>query len=77
MSVDEHQLRVIAIDGYLVQPVSTDYIMINSGERYDFLLQALKTVLNFSILEKQAFGSEVKCSLVPSAGDEAKVKCYW
>ena len=40
LSVDEHQLRVIATDGYLVQPVSTDYIMINSGERYDFLLQA-------------------------------------
>ena len=56
--LDEHQLRVIATDGYLVH-VSTDYIMIKSGERYLFCKQ--KTVLNFSILEKQTFGSEVKC----------------
>lgn len=40
LSVDEHQLRVIATDGYLIQPVITDYIIISSGERYDFLLQA-------------------------------------
>ena len=32
--------RVIATDGYLVQPVTTDYIIISSGERYDFLLQS-------------------------------------
>ena len=38
LSVDEHQLRVIATDGYLVQPVTADYIIISSGERYDFLL---------------------------------------
>ena len=40
LSVDEHQLSVIATDGYLVQPVTTDYIIISSGERYDFLLQS-------------------------------------
>ena len=57
--LSEHQLRVIATDGYLVH-VSTDYIMIKSGERYDFFCKQ-KTVLNFSILEKQTFGSEVKC----------------
>ena len=50
-SVDEHQLRVIATDGYLIQPLSTDYIIISSGERYDFLLQAK----NSSELEKTNF----------------------
>ena len=49
--LDEHQLRVIATDGYLVH-VSTDYIMFKSGERYDFFCKQ-KTVLNFSILENK------------------------
>jgi len=39
-SIDEHQLEVIATDGYLIQPVTTDYIIFHSGERYDFLLRA-------------------------------------
>ena len=39
-SIDEHQLEVIATDGNLIQPVTTDYIIFHSGERYDFLLQA-------------------------------------
>ena len=44
-SIDEHQLQVIATDGYLIQPVTTDYIIFHSGERYDFLLRA-KTNIN-------------------------------
>ena len=39
-SIDEHQLEVIATDGYLIQPMTTDYIIFHSGERYDFLLRA-------------------------------------
>lgn len=39
-SIDEHQLDVMATDGYLTQPITTDYIIIHSGERYDFLLRA-------------------------------------
>ena len=34
-----HVLTVIATDGSFVQPVVVDYIIIHSGERYDFLLK--------------------------------------
>ena len=39
VSIDEHKLTVIATDGSFVQPVVVDYIIIHSGERYDFLLK--------------------------------------
>ena len=39
-SIDEHQLQVMATDGYLTRPVTSEYIMIHSGERYDFLITA-------------------------------------
>ena len=39
-SIDDHKLFVVATDGYLVEPFETDYIIIHSGERYDFLLNA-------------------------------------
>ena len=38
-SIDEHQLVAIATDGVFIQPVTVDYIIIHSGERYDFLLK--------------------------------------
>ena len=37
-SIDEHQLWVVGTDGHWVQPVPVDYIALQSGERYDFLL---------------------------------------
>ena len=37
-SIDEHQLWVVGTDGHWVEPVPADYIAIQSGERYDFLL---------------------------------------
>ena len=37
-SIDEHQLWVVGTDGYWVDPVAVDYITLQSGERYDFLL---------------------------------------
>ena len=37
-SIDEHQLWVVATDGHWVKPVPVDYIALQSGERYDFLL---------------------------------------
>ena len=37
-SIDEHQLWVVGTDGHWVQPVPVDYITLQSGERYDFLL---------------------------------------
>jgi len=41
-SIDEHQLEVMATDGYLTQPITADYIIIHSGERYDFLLRSIQ-----------------------------------
>ena len=39
-SIDDHMLKVIATDGYLVKPLVVDYIALEGGERYDFLLEA-------------------------------------
>ena len=39
VSVDEHKLMVIATDGAFVEKQKVDYIIIHSGERYDFLLK--------------------------------------
>ena len=37
-SIDEHDLWVVGTDGHWVQPVPVNYIALQSGERYDFLL---------------------------------------
>ena len=42
-SIEGHKLIVMATDGYVVQPVTVDYIAIHSGERYDFLVEADQT----------------------------------
>ena len=39
VSISDHKLTIIATDGYPVQPVDVDYIIIHSGERYDFALK--------------------------------------
>ena len=40
-SIDGHKLTVVATDGYWIEPVKqVDYIIIHTGERYDFLLNA-------------------------------------
>ena len=42
-SIDGHRLTVIATDNFLTQPQEADYIIIHSGERYDFLITANQT----------------------------------
>ena len=39
-SIEDHNLTVIATDGQFIEPETVDYIIIHSGERYDFLLKA-------------------------------------
>lgn len=40
-SIDGHRLTVIAADGYFIEPIySVDYLIVHSGERYDFVLEA-------------------------------------
>lgn len=41
LSVDQHKLTVISTDGHDIQPIrEVDFIIIQSGERYDFILNA-------------------------------------
>ena len=40
ISVDNHVLRVIASDGYDFEEFRAESIIINPGERYDFILDA-------------------------------------
>ena len=42
-SIDGHRMTVIATDGYYIQPVVTDYVILHSGERYDVLVTANQT----------------------------------
>ena len=43
-SIEKHKLIVIATDGQFIEPVTVEYIIIHSGERYDFFLQREDTV---------------------------------
>lgn len=48
-SIDEHKLIAIATDADFIEPVEVDYIIIHTGERYDFLLNATGTEANYWI----------------------------
>ena len=41
-SIDEHNLTVMSTDGSLIEPVNAQFVILHTGERYDFLLQANK-----------------------------------
>ena len=43
ISIDNHKLTVIATDGYFIQPVAVDFVIVHSGERYDFIVSADQT----------------------------------
>ena len=38
VSIDDHELILVAADGDMTQPITVDYFVIHSGERYDFIL---------------------------------------
>jgi len=48
-SIDGHKLIVIATDGVFIEPQTVDFIIIHSGERYDFLLNTTQTAANYWI----------------------------
>ena len=49
-SIDGHKLTVVATDGYWIKPkYNVDYIIIQTGERYDFLLNATEKVKDYWI----------------------------
>ena len=49
VSIDGHVLNVIASDSSRVVTKQVDFIVIGSGERYDFWIEANQTVNNFWI----------------------------
>ena len=49
LEVEGHRVIVIATDGYFITPMEVDYIIVHSGERYDFLLNATQPADNYWI----------------------------
>ena len=47
--IEGHNLTVIATDGVFIEPVTVDFIIIHSGERYDFLLNTSAPEENYWI----------------------------
>ena len=39
LSIDGHRLTVIATDGHFIDPIVVDYLIVHSGERYDFIVE--------------------------------------
>eukprot|EP00106_Octopus_bimaculoides_P019942 XP_014787384.1 PREDICTED: laccase-like [Octopus bimaculoides] len=52
VSVDGHQMVVVASDGYELKPSPVDYFVINPGERFDFTIHANNSVGNYWIRGK-------------------------
>ena len=47
-SIDGHRLTVVGTDGYWTKPVmNVDFIIIHTGERYDFILDANQPLKNY------------------------------
>ena len=59
-SIDSHNMTLLAIDGYLIKPTETNYIIIHTGERYDFLLTADQTQQTNFLIRFETL--EVNCS---------------
>ena len=49
VSIDEHNVTVIASDGYDLKPQLVESFVINPGERFDFLLETNQPVKNYWI----------------------------
>ncbi|KAJ8708350.1 hypothetical protein PYW07_010475 [Mythimna separata] len=49
LSVDGHNITVIASDGYDLQPITTTSLVTYAGERYDFILEANNEIDNYWI----------------------------
>ena len=57
-SIDEHKLTLIATDGHFIQPRVVDFIIIHSGERYDFLLETKNEMLTNYIIRAETLEVE-------------------
>ena len=59
-SIDNHKLLLVATDGYFIEPKEVDFIIVHTGERYDFLVSATET--NKQIFLIRAETLEVNCT---------------
>ena len=79
-SIDGHRLTLIASDGHFIEPIPTDYIIIHTGERYDFLLTADQTGEDFIIRAESLefdFGDSVDgCSDFMDRNDAVALLSY-
>jgi FtsP/CotA-like multicopper oxidase with cupredoxin domain len=48
-SIDNHELTVVATDGYDVEPMPVESLIINPGERFDVLIHANESVQNYFV----------------------------
>lgn len=62
VSIDEHKLTVIAADGEWIEPVTVDYLMVFSGERYDVLVQADQTSKDNFIIRAETLEIDITSS---------------
>ena len=44
LSIDGHRLTVIAADGHFISPMEVDYLIVHSGERYDFIVETYESM---------------------------------
>ena len=58
-SIDGHKLKVIVTDGFYMEPIKTDYLIINSGERYDFVLETSQQRIDHFLIRAETL--EVNC----------------
>lgn len=49
VSVDEHKLKLIAADGIDIEPIIAESFIINTGERFDFIIEANQTIDSYWI----------------------------
>ena len=80
LSVDQHKLTVIATDGQDIQPIGdVDYVIVQSGERYDFVLNANQDPgkyywIRAETLEVNTTSNEPP---FPSLGNKVKAVLYY
>ncbi len=58
--IGNHKLRVIATDGFFIEPITADFVIVNTGERYDILLEANQTTGSNFLIRAETL--EVNCS---------------
>ena len=60
-SIDEHRLLLIATDGHFVMPTMVDFIIIHSGERYDFIPQIRDPSKSDYIIRAETLEVPMRC----------------